>query len=86
MNEKVKKALELLNQNKEMQKEIKQNPPKSKEELIALAKRLGVVLTEADLTAKKDLTDTELENVAGGCDFLDTDSVLNRLVTNISEL
>lgn len=68
MNERIKMAIEELKQNKEMQEEIKQNPPKSIDDLIVLAKRLGVELTKADFELPEDMTDEEMKQIAGGKD------------------
>lgn len=66
MNEKLKLALEKLNKDEALMEEIKKNPPKSKQDIIVLAKRLGVELTEADLPFSEDMTEEELRQVAGG--------------------
>lgn len=66
MNEKLKLALEKLNQNEALLEEIKKEPPKCKQDVIELAKRLGVELTEADLPFSEDMTEEELKQVAGG--------------------
>ena len=66
MTEKMKLALEKYSQNEALQKEIEKNPPKSVEDVIALGKRLGVELSAADFEFGKDMTEVELDQVAGG--------------------
>ena len=66
MTEKMKLALEKYSQNEALQKEIEKNPPKNVEDVIALGKRLGVELTAADFEFGKDMTEAELDQVAGG--------------------
>ena len=66
MTEKMKLALEKYSQNEALQKEIEKNPPKSVEDVIALGKRLGVELSAADFEFGKDMTEAELDQVAGG--------------------
>ncbi len=66
MNEKIKKIQEALENNPELKKQLSENPPKTSEELIALAKQFGVELTEDDLKAAQELSDEDLEKLAGG--------------------
>lgn len=72
MNENLKKLLEALGQNEEAIKQVKENPPKTKEALLALAAQLGCPLTADDLVVgKAELTEKELDAVAGGSKFDD---------------
>ena len=67
MNEKLKLALEKLEQNPELKEEVTKNPPKTVEEIIAIAARLGVTLTKEELEAEKmEMSLEELDQVAGG--------------------
>ena len=67
MTENLQKFLELVSKNEELSKNVGKM---GKEELLALAKELGVTLTEADLAkpAVQELDDDELDAVAGGSD------------------
>lgn len=71
MSENLKLAIERLQQNTELMEEVKQNPPKNVDDVIALAARLGVSLTKADILSQGDLTLEELEQAAGGSKFSD---------------
>ena len=63
MTENMKKLLEIVSGNKELAAKI---GGMGKEEILALAKEVGVELTEADFAQKFELSDDELEAVAGG--------------------
>jgi len=67
MTENMRKFLEAVSQNEEMTAKV---GAMGKEELIALAKELGIELTEADLEkpAVQELDDDDLDTVAGGSD------------------
>lgn len=67
MTENLKKFLEAVTQNKELAEKINQeSDPK---QLIALAKEMGLTLTEADLEKKaEEIDDDDLDNVTGGSD------------------
>ena len=66
MTDNLKKFLEVVSQNDELVKKI---GSMNKEELLAEAKALGCVLTEADLEKPvQELKDEELDDVAGGSD------------------
>lgn len=67
MNEELQKVFDILEQNEELKNYYYKNPPKTKEEFIAAAKKLGVELTEDDLKSPTaELTKEELEQVAAG--------------------
>lgn len=67
MNEKLKMALEKLEQNPEIMAEVKKNPPKTKEDFIAIAAQLGVEITKEELeAATKEMSLEELDQSAGG--------------------
>ena len=67
MNEKLKLALEKLEQNHELKDEVKKNPPKTAEEIIAIAAQLGIALTKDDLKPEgKEMSLEEADQVAGG--------------------
>lgn len=67
MNEKLKLALEKLEQDKALKEEVMKNPPKSAEEIIAIAARLGVTLTEDDLKLQdKEMSLEDADQLAGG--------------------
>jgi len=64
MSENLKKFLEAVSANEELNKKASAAP---KEELLAMAKELGIELTEDDLKQEsKELSDDELDAVAGG--------------------
>ena len=64
MTENMKKFLELVSQNTELASKIN---AADKDTFIAIAKELGIDLTEADFVQPVNaLTDDELEEVAGG--------------------
>ena len=64
MTENMKKFLEAVSKNEELAKKIN---TMTKEDLLALAKELGVELTETDFEKPADeLNDDELDVVAGG--------------------
>lgn len=66
MTENMKKFLETVSQNEELTNKI---GTLDKEGLIALAKALGITLTEADFAQPTgELDDDELDAVAGGSD------------------
>ena len=79
MTEKMKLALEKYSQNEALQKEIEKNPPKSVEDVIALGKRLGVELTAADFEFGKDMTEAELDQVAGGWNKSEMDRICGKV-------
>lgn len=64
MNEQIEKLKELLAQNPEIQKQVKENPPKSKEEILAILAQLGFDVDEA--TIGQELSPEELEKVSAG--------------------
>ena len=67
MNEKLKLALEKLEQNPELKEEVTKNPPKNAEEIITIAARLGVKLTKDDLKPEsKEMSLEEADRLAGG--------------------
>ena len=63
MTDNLKKLLELVSQNEELQKKLQ---GLNKDEFIAAAKDLGIELTEADLEQNAEISDDELDAVAGG--------------------
>ena len=64
MSENLKKFLEAVSANEELAKKVS---TASKEELLAMAKELGIELTEDDLKqVSQELSDDELDAVAGG--------------------
>lgn len=64
MTENLKKLLETVSANEELNKKAS---AASKEELLAMAKELGIELTEDDLKPEsEELSDDELDAVAGG--------------------
>ena len=67
MTENLKKFLELVSKDEALAAKI---GTMGKDELIALAKGLGIELTDADLTkpAAQELSDDDLDTVAGGSD------------------
>ena len=66
MSEKLMKFLEAVSGNKELAAKVSDA---DKEELFAMAKELGVELSEADLEKPaQELSDDELETVSGGSD------------------
>jgi len=67
MTENMKKFLEAVSKNDEL---IEKIGNMGLEELLALAKELGLALTEADLAqpAVQEMNDDELDTVAGGVD------------------
>lgn len=77
MTEKMKAFLEALESNSEIKAQVLANPPKTKEEIIALAASIGVALSNEDITPNmQQLSDGELDKIAGGsgpvifCDLL----------------
>ncbi len=66
MNEKLKLLSEKLKQDEALKKELEQNPPKTSEDLIEAAKRLGIVLTDEDLSDFGKLSAEEIDQIAGG--------------------
>lgn len=66
MTENMKKFLEAVSKNEELTKKIN---AMTKEELLVLAKELGIELTEADFAEPAgELNDDELDAVAGGAE------------------
>lgn len=63
MTENMKKLLEIVSASKELAAKIN---GMGKEDIITLAKELGVELTEADFSQNCELSDDELDTVAGG--------------------
>ena len=63
MSENTKKLLEIVSANKELAAKI---VGMGKEEINALAKELGVALTEADFVKTCELSDDEPDAVVGG--------------------
>lgn len=66
MSENVKKFLEAVSQSEELV--AKANAAKDQASLIALAKELGVTLAAEDFPEENELSDDELDAVAGGSD------------------
>lgn len=66
MNEKLKKIQEALESNPELKKQITENPPKTSADILAFAAQLGVELTEDELKASQEMSEEELETLAGG--------------------
>ena len=65
MTENMKKFLEAVSQNEELQEKLN---GMSKEDILAAAKALGIDLTEADFAQNGEMDDDELDAVAGGGD------------------
>lgn len=63
MTENMKKFLELASQNVELAKMLENA---EKEDIIAAAKTVEIELTDADLKQETELSDDELDAVAGG--------------------
>ncbi|MBE5781792.1 MAG: Nif11-like leader peptide family natural product precursor [Clostridiales bacterium] len=63
MTENMKKFLEAVSKNGELAAKVS---TLTKEDLLALAKELGIDLTEDDFAQKSELNDDDLEAVAGG--------------------
>lgn len=63
MTENMKKLLEQISQNEELAKKL---TGANKEEIIAIASKLGVELTDADFAQADELDDDELGIVSGG--------------------
>lgn len=63
MTDAMKKLLELVSQNEELQQKFQ---GLNKDEFIAAAKDLGIEITEADLEQNAEISDDELDAVAGG--------------------
>lgn len=66
MTEKFKLALEKYEQDEALQAEIEKNPPKTVEDIVAIAARVGVELTEEDMAFSKEMSLEDAEQVAGG--------------------
>ena len=66
MTEKFKLALEKYEQDAQLQAEVEKNPPKTKEDIIAIAARVGVELTAEDLDFSQEMSLEDAEQVAGG--------------------
>ena len=65
MSEKMKQLFEKLAQNPELKAELEKNPPKSAEDVIAVAKRLGVELKKEELE-DKELSLDNADQLDGG--------------------
>ena len=65
MTDNLRKFLEAISNDAELTKKIN---AMGKDELLALAKAQGLALTEADLLQKTELSDDNLDTVAGGSD------------------
>ena len=65
MTENMQKFLEEVSKNEELCATLN---TAGKEELIAMAKELGIALTEVDFAQDEELSDDELDAVAGGRD------------------
>lgn len=65
MSENMKKFLEAISSKKEMAEKLNEA---SKEEIIAIAAKLGIALTDADFAQNNEISDDELDAVAGGVD------------------
>jgi len=65
MTENFKKFLEAVSKDEELTAKV---GVMGKDELLALAKKLGLELTESDLEKSNELSDDELDTVAGGSD------------------
>ena len=67
MSEKMKQLFEKLAQNPELKAELEKNPPKSAEDVIAVAARLGVELKKEELEAElKELPLDNADQLDGG--------------------
>ena len=67
MSEKMKQLFEKLAQNPELKAELEKNPPKSAEDVIAVAARLGVELKKEELEAgAKELSLDGADQLDGG--------------------
>ena len=64
MSENMKKFLEAVSKSEELVAKV--NAEKDQDALIALAKELGIALTAADFEDDGELSDDELDAVAGG--------------------
>ena len=65
MSEKMKQLFEKLAQNPELKAELEKNPPKSVEDVIAVAAKLGVELKKEELE-DKELSLDNADQVEGG--------------------
>lgn len=63
MTENMKRFQELLSGNEELVKKINDM---SREEIVAAAKQLGIALAEADFIQADELSEDDLDAVAGG--------------------
>ena len=63
MTENMKKLQDLLSENEELAKKINDM---SREEIIAAAKQMGIALAEEDFAQAAELSDDDLDAVAGG--------------------
>lgn len=63
MTEGIKKLLEIASRNEELKSRLNNA---SKEEIIALARENGIILTDADFAQSGEISDDELAAVAGG--------------------
>lgn len=80
MNDIIKLVMKKISENEDLKEQFKNNPPKSPEEFIELAKQVGVDLTvEAVQSACKELQDDELDKVSGGSCFTSVDSLASGL-------
>ena len=66
MTEKLKLALEKYSQDEALQAEVEKNPPKTAEDIIAIAARVGVELAEEDLDFVKEIPLGDADQIAGG--------------------
>lgn len=63
MTENIKKLLEMLSTNEELQDKLSKA---SKDEIISIAKDNGITLSDADFEQSGEFSDDELDSVAGG--------------------
>ena len=72
MSENIKLVLEKLEQSPEIKAETEKNPPKTVDDLIAIAARLGVELTKEELQAEvKQMSLEDADLIAGGDEMKD---------------
>lgn len=69
MTENIKKLLQLASDNEELKNRLNKA---SKDEIISIAKENGVTLTDADFEQSSEVSDDELNAVAGGDIFNNT--------------
>lgn len=70
MTENMRKWLELVSQDRNLQKKLEENPSQSNETIIEMASMHGIILTEQDFDMTARLSDEELDAVSGGVDPL----------------